>query len=149
MTTPSNPKPQHRPQDVIHTGDVSRHVEVDADELSESRRVVVLDGFGVSKCLHDWIRLQQLRLQLALTDKKKTKTKEIKRGRKGFRARKSIRIVITQNELHSCLRPIPWKNGHDGGGGRGERKDENNAKRKKRVRGQEQGRKRKVRGISE
>ena len=80
---------------------------------------------------------------------KKTKTKEIKRGRKGFRARKSIRIVITQNELHSCLRPIPWKNSHDGGGGRGERKDENNAKRKKRVRGQEQGRKRKVRGISE
>ena len=71
MTTPFNPKPQHKPQDAIHTGDVSRHVEVDADELSESRRVVVLDGFGVSKCLHDWIRLQQLRLQLALTKQKR------------------------------------------------------------------------------
>ena len=48
------------------TGNVSRHVKVDPNEFSESRRVVVLDRFGVSECLHDRIRLQQLRLQLAL-----------------------------------------------------------------------------------
>ena len=50
----------------VSASNVAAGIEVDPDELPESRGVVILDGLGVAEGLEDGVGLQQLLLKFSL-----------------------------------------------------------------------------------